>query len=102
MAVKNKNKKAELVEDIKAGNDISDIQIAGVINEKEIPPSCDCSGNINDLHDMIDNILDCLSELISLTGTGRILAKYGLKTYDVTKEDKSIGKFLHKTGVKNG
>ena len=51
---------------------------------------------------MIDNILDCLSELISLTGTGRILAKYGLKTYDVTKEDKSIGKFLHKTGVKNG
>jgi len=98
MAIKNKYKKTELIEDIKAGKEIPDIQIDGVINEKEIPCGCGCE----ELKASIDNLYSCLSELISLTGTGRILDKYGIKTYDVTKEDKSIGKFLHKTGVSNG
>ena len=67
------------------------------IDEKEVSDICNCSDNgLAMLNEQVNNIINCLSELISLTGTGRILEKYGIKKYDVTKEDLSIGKFVSK------
>jgi hypothetical protein len=70
-----------------------------VIDEKEIPPSnCKCEENTEllELNERVRNLYSAVSELISLTGTGRILQKYNIKPYDLTKEDLERGQYKPK------
>jgi hypothetical protein len=70
-----------------------------VIDEKDIPPSnCKCEENTEllELNERVRNLYSAVSELISLTGTGRILQKYNIKPYDLTKEDLERGQYKPK------
>jgi len=61
--------------------------------EPKVDDLDDMMAMIRRLQDDIDKIFDTISHLISETGTGRLLDIYGLKKYDLTKDDLNRGKF---------
>jgi hypothetical protein len=58
--------------------------------------ACSCSAEVKELQKatnalikQVSNIMNCLSEMTLLTGTGgRILEKYGVERYIMTADDK--------------
>jgi hypothetical protein len=58
--------------------------------------SVSLSKRVDKLEEQMQNIYAALAEVISLTGTGRILDKYDIKPYDLTKEDLERGQYKPK------